>query len=132
MLRAVALFAAGAGGLVSVALLLQAGSRNNSLPWLVVLFSVWVLSPFMALLFAILRSDKWPEMIRTVLHVLTLAVTVGSLLIYAGTIDLKPAGSANMFLFVTVPPASWMGMVMGLLVATLVQRSRTRRAGLHD
>ena len=129
MLRAAALFAAGVGGLGSLVLLLQAGSRNSSLPLLVILFSLWVLSPFMALLFAILRSGRWPDAVRAVLYFLSIAVAAGSILIYTRMIDLKPAASANTFLFVTVPPATWMVIVMVLLIATLVHRSRTRRAG---
>ena len=127
MLRTVALVAAGAGGLGSLALLLQAGSRNSSLPFIVLMFSIWVLSPFLALVFAIVRSVRWPEMIRTALYLVTIATAVVSILIYSRLIDLKPATSAHTFLFVAVPPASWMVIVMTLLIATLVFRSQARR-----
>jgi hypothetical protein len=127
MLRTLALVAAGAGGLVSVALLLQMSTRNSAFPVVVVLFSIWVLSPFIALLFAILRSKRWPDMVRSTLYGITIVVAIASVLIYTRLIDLKPATSANTFLFVAVPPASWVAIVMTLLVATLAARSQSRR-----
>jgi hypothetical protein len=132
MLRTVALVALGAGGLGSVALLLQMGTRNSSLPLVVALFSIWVLSPFIALLFAILRSKQWPDMVRSTLYGITIAAAVASLLIYTRVIDLKPATSANTFLFVAVPPATWVAIVMSLLVATLAARSQSRRSGTRS
>lgn len=129
MLRTLALVAAGAGGLGSVALLLQMGRRNSSLLLLVFLFSIWVLSPFLGLIFAIVRSKRWTETIRTTLYFVTIGVAVASILIYTRVIDLKPASSANTFLFVTVPPATWVFIVAVLSVATLAARSQSRRTG---
>lgn len=128
MLRTLALVAAGAGGLVSVSLLLQMGRRNGTLFLLVFFFSIWVLSPFMGLIFAIVRSKRWTETVRTALYLLTIAVAVASLLIYTRIIDLKPASSANTFLFVAVPPATWVFIVAVLSIATLAARSQSRRS----
>jgi hypothetical protein len=129
MLRTLALVAAGAGGLGSVALLLQMGRRNDSLALLVFFFSIWVLSPFLGLIFAIVRSRRWTETIRTALYILTIGVAVASILIYTRIIDLKPASSANTFLFVAVPPATWVCVVAVLAIATLAARSQSRQGG---
>jgi hypothetical protein len=124
-----ALVAAGAGGLGSVALLLQMGRRNSSLALLVFFFSVWVVSPFLGLVFAIMRSKRWTETIRKTLYFVTIAVAIASVLIYTRVIDLKPASSANTFLFVAVPPATWVFIVAILSIATLAARSQSRRSG---
>ena len=129
MLRTLALVAAGAGGLGSVALLLQMGRRNSSLALLVFFFSLWVVSPFLGLVFAIVRSKRWTETIRKTLYFVTIAVAVVSILIYTRVIDLKPASSANTFLFVAVPPATWVFIVAILSIATLAARSQSRRSG---
>lgn len=129
MLRMLALVAAGAGGLGSVALLLQMGRRNSSLALLVFFFSVWVVSPFLGLVFAIMRSKRWTETIRKTLYFVTITVAIASVLIYTRVIDLKPASSANTFLFVAVPPATWVFIVAILSIATLAARSQSRRSG---
>jgi hypothetical protein len=125
MLRPVALIAAAVGGAGSVAFLLQAGRRNSSLILLVVLFSIWVLSPFLALLWGILRADRFAETVRSTLYGLTVVVALASLAIYSRVIDLKPAGSPNTFLFVAVPPLSWVIIVAVMAAAFLAARRRT-------
>ena len=59
LLRAVAMIAvvAGAGG--SIGLMLRVGRRNDS-RILLALFGIWVLSPFLALVFANVVSMRWP------------------------------------------------------------------------
>ena len=58
VLRRVALIAVAAGALGSVALTLYAG-RSNNLLILKVLFTLWVLSPFVLLGLAHLLSKRW-------------------------------------------------------------------------
>jgi len=101
LLRAVALIAlvAWAGG--SVGLMLRAGQRTPRL--LLVLFTIWVLSPFVALLWANMVSNHWSVVTRATLYCVTLILTLGSLAIYGGLV-LPPAGSARAFVFVAVPP----------------------------
>jgi hypothetical protein len=122
MLRTVALIAAVVGGTGSVTFLLQAGNRNSSLIVLVTLFSIWVASPFMALVFAILKAARWSATTRTTLYGGTIVLAVASLLIYSRVIDLKPAGSPNTFLFVAVPPAEWMVIALSVSIAALISR----------
>ena len=122
--RTTALVAAAVGGVGSVAYLLQAGSRNSSLIHLVVLFSLWVLSPFLALVWAIMRSGRFTETVQSTLYGLTIVVALASLAIYGRLIDLKPAGSPNTFLFVAVPPASWAFIAIVMSVVALRSRKQ--------
>ena len=104
-LRTVALVATVAGAAGSVALLLRAGPRQKSL-LLIVLFTIWVLSPFVVLFWANLVSKRWSVVTRATLYCVTLVLTLGSVAIYGEVVVLKPPGSPNVFLFVAVPPAS--------------------------
>ena len=122
--RATALVAAAVGGAGSVAYLLQAGSRNSSLILLVVLFSLWVLSPFIALVWAILRAERFTETVRSTLYGLTIVIALASLAIYGRVIDLKPDDSPNTFLFVAVPPVSWVCIVIVMSIAALKSRKQ--------
>ncbi len=124
MLRTVALIAAAVGGAGSVNFLLQAGRRNSSLILLMVGFSIWVLSPFIVLVWAILRSERFTETVRSTLYGLTIALALASLAIYSRVIDLKPAGSPNTFLFVAGAPVSWIIIAIVMSVAALRSRKQ--------
>jgi hypothetical protein len=123
VLRAVALIAVvgGAGG--SVGLMLRAGRRTPRL--LLVLFVIWVLSPFVALAWANLVSKRWTVPIRATLYCVTLVLALGSLAVYGGLV-LPPAGSARAFVFVAVPPASWLLMAIAVPMAALISRRGSR------
>ena len=122
MLRTVALIAAAIGGAGSVNFLLQAGRRNSSLILLVALFSIWVASPFVMLGLGILKSERFTERVRSTLYVLTIVLALASLAIYSRLIDVKPAGSPNTFLFVAVPPTSW--VIIMIVMSIVALRSR--------
>ncbi|HEV8482076.1 MAG TPA: hypothetical protein VGV87_00850 [Blastocatellia bacterium] len=102
-LRAVSLVPVVAGAVGSLGLMLRAGQRTPRL--LLVLFIIWVLSPFAALIWANMVSKRWSVVTRATLYCVTLVIALGSLAIYGELVVLKPAGSANAFLFVIVPPA---------------------------
>ncbi len=125
LLRAVALIAvvAGAGG--SVGLMLRAGQRTPR--FLLVLFTIWVLSPFVALLWANMVSKRWSVVTRATLYGVTLVVTLGSLAIYSELVVVRPPGSANAFLFVAVPPASWVFITIVVSMAALISGRLSRR-----
>jgi len=125
VLRAVAVIAvvAGAGG--SVGLLLSAGRRTPL--FLLVLFVGWVLSPFLALGWAHKVSKRWSALTRATLYWVTVVLALGSLAIYYWDPVLRPAGSARAFLFVLVPPASWLLMAIAVPMAALIARRRSRR-----
>ncbi|HEX6899723.1 MAG TPA: hypothetical protein VF789_08420 [Thermoanaerobaculia bacterium] len=120
LLRAAALIAvvAGAGG--SLGLMLYAGRRTPR--FLLFLFVIWVLSPFVAILGTSRHSKRWPAVTRAAFYWSAIIVSLGSLAVYGGIIDLKPAGSANAFLYVAVPPASLVFMVIVVGVAALMSR----------
>lgn len=124
MLRSAALIAAVVGGAGSVNYLLQAGSRNSELILLMVGFSIWVLSPFLVLAWAILRSERFTETVRSTVHGLTIVLALASLAIYSRLIDVKPAGSPNTFLFVAVPPASLAFITVVMSIAALRSRKQ--------
>src|SRR5260370_31946958 len=82
LLHAVALTALVAGAGRSVGLMFWVGHRNPSRV-LLVLFAIWVLSPFIALLFANLVSNPWSVLTRATLYCVLLLVTLRPLPSYA-------------------------------------------------
>jgi hypothetical protein len=121
VLRAVARIAVLVGGMGSLALMLRAGRDTPRL--LLVAFVFWVLSPFVALAWAIKASKRWSVLTRATLYWVTLVIALASLAFYGGVIS-PPAGSANAAVFVAVPPASWLFMVIAVSLAALVSRKR--------
>lgn len=126
LLRAVALVAAVAGAVGSVGLMFRASQHPPRV--LLVLFTIWVLAPFVALLWANIVSKRWSAATRATLHCTTLIVMLASLAIYGGLVDVKPAGSPNAFLWVVVPGASFMLMTMVISTLGFIRLFR-RRAG---
>ena len=123
-LRAVALSVVFAGAASALALMLRAGRRTPR--FLLVVFVFWVLSPFAALAWANMVSTRWPAMTRTALYWATLVVTRVSVAIYGGLIK-PPAGSPGAFVFVAVPPASSLTMMIVVSTAALISRRVSRR-----
>ena len=124
LLRATALPAVLAGAVGSVGLMLYAGRRNNS-RLLLVLFALWVLSPFVALVLGNMVSNRWPARIRATLYGLMLVLTVGSLAFY-GAVALGPPRAKAAFVFVVVPPVSWLLIAIVVSIAALISRSLSR------
>src|SRR3984893_13107145 len=77
LLRAVALIAVVAGAAGSVGLMLWVGHRNPSRV-LLVLFAIWDLSPFIALVLADIVSKRWSVITRATLYGVMLILTLGS------------------------------------------------------
>ena len=115
LLRVAALIALPAGAVGSVGLMLYAGRRNSS-RLLLVLFALWVLSPFMALVWANLVSTRWTDRTRATLHGLMLVLTIGTLAIY-GAVAFGPPRAQAAFVFVVVPPASWVPIAIVVAIA---------------
>jgi hypothetical protein len=111
-LRVAALIALPAGAAGSIGLMLRVGHRNPS-RILLALFTLWVLSPFMALLFANVFSKRWVVLTRATLYSLMLVLTPCSLAIY-GEVAFGPPRAQPASAFLLVPLASW------LLIATVV------------
>jgi tryptophan-rich sensory protein len=106
----------GAAG--SIALMLRVGQRNPS-SVLMLLFAIWVLSPFVALALAEKRSQRWSPLTRAALHGATLIVTVGSLAVY-GVVAFGPPQSKPAFMFLVVPFASWLLMTIVVFLPAFV------------
>jgi hypothetical protein len=123
LLRAVALIAIVAGAVGSVGLMLRAGRNPPRL--LLAGFVVWVLSPFAALAWAHSASKRWAAVTRAALDCVTLVITLGSLAIYGGLVA-PPTGSRPAFVFVAVPPASWVLMAVVVGIAALISRRQAR------
>lgn len=124
LLHAVALTAvvAGAGG--SVGLMLWVGHRNPS-RLLPVLFAIWVLAPFMALLLADMVSKRWSVITRATLYGVMLILTLGSLAFY-GDVVWRPRPQPA-FVFLVVPLGSWLLMTIVVPIAALISRRLSRR-----
>jgi len=120
ILHAAALIALPAGAVGSAGLLLRAGQRNDS-RLLLVLFTVWVLSPFLALAAADVVSKRWPVVTRGALYSLMLVLPLCSVAVYA-TGAFKPARSGAAFLFVALPPVSWLLIAVVIAIAALISR----------
>ena len=120
LLRVVAGIAVVAGAVASLAFMLRAGQHTPR--FLLVLFIIWMLSPFAALAWANMVSKSWALLTRATLYVVTLVVTLGTLAIYGAVVSLKPAGSPNAFLWVIGPPTSCVVITMVVSIAALMSR----------
>ena len=125
VLRAVALIALPVGAVGSIGLMLRAGHRNPSRV-LLVLFAIWVLSPFVALALGNAVSQGWSGLTRATFYSVTLVVTASSLAIY-GEVALGPPRTKTAFAFVVVPPASWLLIAITISIAVVISRRRSRR-----
>ncbi len=121
-LHAVAMIAvlAGAGG--SVGLMLRAGHPPLLLR---VLFAIWVLSPFMALILANVVSRRWSVLTRATLYCVMLILTLGSLAFY-GDVVWRPRRQPA-FVFLVVPLGSWLLMTIVVPIAALISGRLSRR-----
>ncbi len=124
-LRVAGIIAVVVGAAGSIGLTLRAGHRNNSLV-LLMLFGVWVLSPFVALAVAYMISRDWPVLTRATLYTLTLVLTLGPLAIY-GDVELGPPRAKPAFVFLVVPLASWLLIAIVLPAAAFLSGRLSRR-----
>ena len=126
ILRRVALIALGVGAVGSLVYMFRQGQNTPRL--LLVLFTIWVFFPFAALFWANTVSKRWSVLTRGTLYCVTLIVALGSLAMYGEWVDVKPAGSANAFLFVIVPPASVIFMAIVVPMAMFISSRLSRRS----
>lgn len=110
------------GAVGSVALTLYAG-RNNNLPFLMILMSGWVLAPFIGFALASKYAGSWAASTRAVLDGVILVVAVASLVLFARG-ALRPPASKPAAVFVAVPIAAWLLMLIGVPFAALISRRR--------
>ncbi len=127
LLRSAALIAVVAGAVGSIGLMLRAGQHTPRL--LLVLFTVWVFSPFLALAWANMISKRWSVLTRATLYCVTLVITLGTLAIYGNLVVVAPPGSARAFVWVAVPPGSVVLMAIVVPIAAFISRRLSHRAG---
>lgn len=116
---------AGAAG--SIGFMLRSGYRNGStVPViLLILFTIWVLSPFVALLLADRVSKRWSVLTRATLHGVMLIVTLGSLAIY-GYVAVSPPRPKPAAVFLLVPLGSWLLLAIVVPIAGFLSGRRSR------
>ena len=122
-LRTTALIAVVAGAIASVGLMLRAGHPTL---FLRVLFGIWVLSPFVILVWAAVVSERWAVLTRAALYVVMLVIALGSSAVY-GADAVWPRRSQPAFVYVMVPPVSWLLIAVVVPIAALISRRRSRR-----
>lgn len=125
LLRGAALIAVPAGGVGSVGLMLRAGRHNDSRV-LLLLFGIWVLSPFIAALLANVALKHRSVVTRAALYVMMLVLTLGSLAIYGYVAFGHPRVKTG-FVFLVVPFASWLLTTVVVAMATVISGGLPRR-----
>ena len=123
--RPFAMFACLSGAGASLLFMYQVGHRNPSVV-LMLLFTVWVLSPFVALLVGAMVSAGWTRPSRAALYAVTFVVSVLSPLAY-GVVALGPPRPQPAFAFLVVPLASWCLGASALAVVSFIERRLARR-----
>ncbi len=125
IIRSLALIATLVGAIGSLGLTLYTGRRNDSV-FLILLFAIWVLSPFVALTTAGMLSKRWSVIRRLILYSLMIFISLGSLASYSGI--LSPPGAKPAGVFLIVPLISLLLMAIVLLIAALL----SRRSSIHS
>ena len=118
-MRAFSRIAAVVAAAGSVVCVLWVGHRNRSAA-LLVLFILWVLSPFVVGAWADRESAGTPAGGRGILHGLTLVIAIGSLAIY-GWVAMGPPRPKPAAFFLIVPVVS----LLLLALAVVARRGKT-------
>jgi hypothetical protein len=85
-------------------LMMRAGARQRSM-LLILLFTGWVLSPFIALALGNVRASRWHATTRTALYGAMIGVSFISLSVYA--LHALVPGVKTGFIYLVVPAACW-------------------------
>ena len=127
-LKRAALAATLLGAIGSLVFMLRAGEHTPR--FLLLIFVVWVLAPFVALVVAHVLSKRWAPPIRTTLYAVMLCISLASLAVYADDARGHRRPQAA-FVFVLVPPVSCLAIAIALAAAVLTSRTRSRPATRH-
>lgn len=117
LLHIIALIVLFAGAIGSVALMFNAGRHQKSI-LLIVLFTSWVLSPFIGLLIADMISKRWLNKTHSAIYLLIIFITLASLILYTGALNVP--GTKPAFKFLIIPLISW------VLILIVVPNQRKR------
>jgi len=123
LLHTIALVALFVGAISSLVLMFNAGHNQKSI-LLIVLFTGWVLSPFIGLFIADMISKNWLSKTRLTIHLLIVFVVLASLIFYSGALNVP--GTKPAFKFLIVPLISW------VLILIVVPIKRKRASEIND
>ena len=103
--------------------MLRAGARQRSAV-LSLLFTGWVLSPFIGLALANLRAPRWPARVRTALYASMIAVAALCLTLY-GMHAVRGVMKAG-FVYLVVPATAWVLIAVALGVNAIASRGELK------
>ena len=109
---------------VAIGLFLRAGQQTPRLLLLGMAF--WVLSPFAILVWVNVVSKHWPILTRSTVYWVTMLVAIATLAVY-GDDALGHRRAQAAFVYVIVPPVSWLLMAVTIPLAAFISRRRSRR-----
>lgn len=122
-LRLTALIALVIGAAGSMAFWIRAAQHPP--PLIIVLFVVWLLSPFVVLGIGHVVAKRWAPSTQAALYWVTLLVTVASILIYAdNAVAHRTAHPA--FVYVAVPPVSWLASAVAIGLGAWIARRKQK------
>lgn len=98
--------------------MLESG-RNQKSTILILLFIMWVSSPFIGLAIINYVSRTWQVTKQLILVALTVLISVGSLVFYSRLISLPNVRPA--FIFLVVPLASWIIIAVDVLIIRAIK-----------
>jgi hypothetical protein len=101
-------------GLIAAGLTIYVGGT----PLLLVIFVLWVLSPFAGLAFAAIRSKTWKPRGQMILYGLIMLLSLASLVVY-GINAVSQLGDKPAFIFLVVPLVSWVLIAVVVPLATV-------------
>jgi hypothetical protein len=116
-LHIIALIVLFAGAISSLVLMFNAGRNQNSI-LLIVLFTGWVLSPFIGLFIADIISKRWLTKTQITIYLLIIFIALASLIGYSGVLNVP--GTKPAFKFLIVPLISW----VLILIIVPIKRKR--------
>jgi hypothetical protein len=114
-----------AGAICSLALMFSEG-RNQKSILLIAMFTIWVFSPFFALLVANIRSRDLDRRTHTTLYLMALFITLGSLVVYSG--GWKIPGVKPAFKFLMVPFISWLLILIFIAIPVIKAIKQSRKS----
>jgi hypothetical protein len=125
-LRVTALIALVVGAVGSIGLWINAAKHPP--PLLIVLFVVWVLSPFVVLGIGHVAAKRWASSTQMALYWVTLLVTLASIAIYADdAVTHRTAHRAAVY--VVVPPASWAATAVAIGLGAWIAKRKQKLRG---
>jgi hypothetical protein len=123
LLHKIAVIATIIGAIGSLGFMIYTGRKNPSIV-LILMFLIWVLSPFIGLFIANIISKTWSLYNRSILYWLMLVLSITSLVGYSGI--LIPLGTKPAFIFLVIPFISWLVIIIFFLTVKKTSSETTK------